>query len=684
MPHSNDPLRFWSGHPTENHLINLYPFSDGVFQKPILGGPQWKGPYSGRPQLIRELAPTLQARCTLATSSTCHGYIIALRTWWRLFDAVETIPGPDGKTLPRLESVAGLTVLHEAAAHRTAIDHRIFTLFLFIANEARLLLSPRLPKLLWTTPERSTPERQLIPEDQAKALRIAIKQDWQRVRHTWNRHDEIRIGLRPILRPNQQTPKALNEHEEDLRLLKNWKHFNHIQQTSGRILPTSEQLCDGYNKHGMSSNRGLELRLMRAIAFPTADEADIAFHCALMGSGWNPSTLVTGLDATHPERIFEHPKDNKQKVLTVVEGEEVTMQGKKPRAGGRMQFCVGLKKNPASPPAIVAAYLERTARLREQLLQDYDSARTELARLKAAGAPKMSVERQYKHVQNLQQGVRNVWIYIDKSGSIKWINGKKWVRYSHSGNHKESYLDRVIKRLNAERDKRGEPPLSRVTPSDFRDIYARWVYNQTGGNIIAVMLALGHASPRSTNNYTENNIFNAEADETVRCFMTHLFQELEQGRMDITILAQLVRNGPLTPEMQKRLDEYRHLMRSRIRVGCAEPKNPPAHIEPNHIEGTWCCTHRCLRDCPNARFLPESVDGIAMRVEELMAMSDHLPLETWIRGDFQRELEAGEYLLTKLYPSEAVDTARTHWREKIARAQHAVCGIGLIREQEPS
>lgn len=332
----------------------------------------------------------------------------------------------------------------------------------------------------------------------------------------------------------------------------------------------------------------------------------------------------------------------------------------------------------------MAVWLERTAPLRDQLKHDCAAARAELARLKAVGAAQETIERQFKALQTLQQGLRNVWLYVDGAGKINWIDGNAWSRYRIPGTKKKkcSYLDLVIERLNAERATRDEPAIGRVLPSDFRDIYARWVYIQTGGNIIAVMLALGHANLRSTDNYTDNNIFSAENDDTVRHFMTHLFDELQQGRVDLTILAQLVRCGPLTPEMQARLEEYRGLMRSRVQVGCADAKHPPAHIEPDHNEGTWCGTHRCLHKCPNARFLPESIAGIAMRVEELLIISDHMPIDKWVKEKFEEELNAGEFMLADLYPADEVAKARAHWREKILAGKHALPGVGFIRDSE--
>lgn len=694
-PQSNDPLRFWTHHPSENTLVDLYIFANGEVENPRSNGAGiWAGPFSGRPELIMELAPAIQARLTLAAEGTCNGYKNSLRALWRVFDQMEVNTAANGRILEPLKSVEQLTHLHEAAANRACIDSSRLTKFISVVDDTRR--QKQLPPLYWTPPSNGEPNRQMIPADQAKALKIRIKQDWENVRKRWRRQDAICQGKIPDTLSEWEKRDAsivrdYTARNEELR--RNWQHLERIQTTTGRTLPTSEQLRVGMDS--LNASTGLETTLMRAIIFPTVDEADIAFHATLMGSGWNPSTLVSGIDATLPERIFQHPKDTNQNVLMVDNPETtedtedyVTMQGSKRRAGGRLQFCMGKKKDPASPPTIVKVWLERTAALREQLRHDCAAASTELARLKTAGVTQETIERQFIKFQTLQQGLRNVWLYVDNQGKINWINCKRWSRYeapkAASKRSSYSYLDHVIGRLNADRATRNEPAIGRVTPSDFRDIYARYVYIKTGGNVIAVMFALGHAGLSSTDKYLHNNIFNAENDETIHRFMTHLFQELEQGRIDLTILAQLVRHGSPTPEMQARLNEYRGLMRSRIKVGCADAKHPPAHITSDHAEGKWCGTHRCLRDCHNARFLPESVDGIAMRIEELLVMSDNLPLKTWMGGEFEKELEAGEFLLTELYPQDAVNRARAYWREKILSGKHVVPGVGLIRNQEAS
>lgn len=688
-PTSDDPLRFWTGHPTENTCVDLHPFANGEYQNPHrYGGGNWAGPYHGRSVLIRELAPAIQARCALTTQSTATHIFSTLRIWWRLLDFIEATPVENGKMLTRVETVADLHALHEAVAHQRNMHPNNFTQFLLLVNDARRLRKPRLPSLYWIAPKRGDSIRHLISEDQAKALKIFLKQDWEAVRRTWARNDLIRAeAQRRATFAN--APKGADEFvgppppplsAEDERLLKNLHHYQRIQQVTGLAMPSGEQLRQGKKGSALYDN-GLEIKLMRAIIFPTVEEADIAYHLALMGSGWNPSTLIR-IDASKPSTIFDHPKNGAQSVLAAEEEDEVTMKSDKPRARGKTQYCTALKKNKSSPPAIVTAYMERSAPLREQLRRDCNAEKSELDRLLAGQADQAAIEYQFKKVQTLQEGCRSVWLYVDLTGKINWLDWKTWRRYTTKSGNKVSHLDLVLERLNKQREPRGEQQIGAVTLSDFRDIYARWVYIQSGGNILAVMLALGHSTTKSTGTYLDNNVFSEENDDHARRFMTALIGQLAMGRVDLTILSQLVRHGPLTLPMLARLEEYRRLMRSRVGAGCADPRHPPGYVAPDHQEGKLCGTQLCLRDCPHAKFLPESIDGIAMRVEELVVMSDHLPRETWLRGEFPGELEAGAYLLTKLYQPEIVAAAREKWRDKIARGEHLVPGMWPINEQE--
>lgn len=694
-PTNENPLKFWTGHPTENTLVDLHAYAVGSTKNPSPnGGGSWRGGFKGRPELIEELAPAIESRLTLATAKTCAAYLKALRKFWRTCDVLESTQIQDEESVKTLTSVRNLTHLHEAAMHSAKFDRSSFGIIRNLIDDKRRLL--KLRPLMWESPKDPEPSRDLIPDADAKELKIGIKRDWEQVRKTWARHDAIQSGHEPdtLSEYQKQDQATVQEYAvENESLCNNWAHFSRIRATTGKTIPTTNDLFDGKNQRFLN-NCGLYLSKMRAIAFPTAEEAHIAFHAALIRSGWNPSTLITGIDATLPNSIFPHPKDDRQSVLTAQEVAEqdysevlaeFNMQGSKRRAGGRVQFCMGLKRDPDSPPNIVAAYLSRTQSLRTQLYLDVKEAQGTYQRLKDQGASTQVTNKQFKKLQSLQQGARNVWLYIDYRGAINWLDGANWKAFApplaSNTSDRASYLDLLTHRLNTQRAKRQDTPITVVKPSDFRDMYARWVYIQSGGNILAVMIALGHARLKSTSGYVENNIFSAENDAAISKFMTAVFDGLAVGRLDLTILAQLVRHGELTEEMHGRLIEYRSLTRSRIKVACADVRTPPINVDPDHTDGKRCNTHRCLKECPNARFLPESLDGIAMRVEELMVISDNVSIDAWGKGGYDKELEAGEYLLAELYMPEVVEQARKHWREKIFVGKHVVPGVGLVRQE---
>ncbi len=178
---ANDLLQFWTNHPTENTLVDLHSFADGELTKPLYLGPSsWQGPFTGRPTLIAELAPAIESNCVMRGSGTVTSIFGALRAWWRLFDLIEQAPAPGGHPIAKVVSIVDLGPHHEAAAVRSGISSNNFRNFLRIVNSARTL--QRLPKLGWITPGSGDPIRHLIPEDQAREIKVALKQDWEQVR----------------------------------------------------------------------------------------------------------------------------------------------------------------------------------------------------------------------------------------------------------------------------------------------------------------------------------------------------------------------------------------------------------------------------------------------------------------------------------------------------------------------
>lgn len=678
-----DLLRWSTLHKDDATDVDLHEFAQGQTEHRYRNGgwaKNWDGPFTGRPELIRELAPHMKQLTLPVASSTVANYLKALRRFWRLFDALEATPLPGGQRLARVESVADLTTFHEAAAHQHGVSARAFEDFCRLANHA--LQARGLRELNWTAPDAPVPDRQLINDKMAKALRVALKYNWRAVQQDWSLRDKVRAEA--DRRDQGEQPVDLGPEGE--RLLANWRAFQQAARKTGKILPSSEALRAGRSKEQLK-NASLTLTEMRAMQFPTVWETDAAYHMALLDSAWNPSTMLN-VDATDRNCVAPSIKDSEAHlVLHSNEGDDASspengdgeldsVSAPKPRARGKLQIAHSLAKNQCSAPFIVRAFIARTDPLREVLRERLRNAIAGHSRLEAADAGHEALSQSYQRIQKLRRGVRCVWLYVNPDGRIHWFKKEDTGCRHRSGdgpkpNKQIAYLAKVIKQLASLGKSVGH-----VTPSDLRDLAARTYFQKTG-SIIALMLKLGHSRLRTTTEYLENNLFRAENDEVARRFLDHLFGELAQGRLDLTILAQLSRHGPLTPDMQTRLIEYRSLMRSRIGVGCSDPRNPPKSVDPKHRPGQLCGSSACTAPCPNARYLPESLDGMAMRAEELRAISDLIPREAWLREGFHEEQLHTEALLDRYYPATEVAAARAQWRARIVSSHHRIPGYEL-------
>lgn len=668
-PIQEDPLLFWTEHPTENFFVDLRPFRDGVFEKPVSG--TWVGPYSGRPNLIWQLAPVLQASMIGLTSATAGNQLNSLRRWWRVLDTVEEAAAKADQPMDRVDDVRQLTEIHRQWAHASGMNRMQFQNFLQKVNPTLAALG--VPQLHWKAPEDDDPRRHLPPEWQIKVWRNALKQEWFKVLNRWQKTDKLLAG----------ELKATTE--EDVILLKNYQYYQAMQQKVGKAFLTLIEVADDISPQQFwHKSENLAVTVMRAGFFPDRWAADAAYHQCLAMTGWNSSTLLS-LNASE-DFLLTHPKDDMRFILTPGNGSEgngetYELTGTKSRSGGAEQRVFGLWKTKFGAGYIINTYLDRVAPLRIQLQQEYAVEKARYAEMKSAGAGNDCLIAQYKKVIKLEAGCRSVWLYQDLGG-IKWLN-KKSNGFATVNGKIVSYMPAMAHKINAQRDE-GEK-IEAIKASDLRDAFALWSWRASGGNIFVVMKALQHRSIRSTSNYIDNNILNDENNQLYRQFSNHLFGELANGRLDVTILTHLCRYGSVSEEMRQRLEEYRTLMRSRYGIACKDPFHPPKTIAPVFVpDGKRVCSlQRCLLCKSHAILLPESIDGISQRAEELCALQVQLPIEMWISSKFQVELDNTLEAL-QLFDPAKVRECRTYWSEAILTGKHVVPGVSLINQVDES
>lgn len=657
LPDHEDPLKFWTLHPKGNTFVDLTVFAVGQTEPRGNGGGKWIGAFSGRPGLIRQLATAIRANLQGKASLSVRQSMCSLRAWWRLLDEVERDAALAGQPVARVEDVRQLTRIHYSYAvgrvsERQPLGRTDFGRLKLWANLTLKSINAR-QLHNWNTPKNAQTALRLPPEDQCTALRIALKQEWYAVLRRWGSVDKV-MG-------NNFQPAS----NEEADLLRHWRYFQDAQRRTGNALPSSDDLRYGIGDKNFTEKTRLNLATMRTIAFPNRWDVDTAFHQCLVNTGWNPSTLYD-LDAA-TDFLKDSEWDPARYLLI----------GTKARAKGKEQVVEGLWKTKYGPGFIIKAHMGRTAQLRAQLHDKLVTERAVYEGMLQDGASADDLTRRIQTIQNLEAGCRSVWLYCDANGEINWLTGGS--PGYHADGQIQSYLAVFLGRLNCIRKAHGEDGIPRVTQKDFRNMFALYVWRSTGGNILDVMAALNHAWLKTTDGYLNQHILNQERDATILKFLNLLFAQLGEGRLDLTILAHRLRYGAVTSEMELRLAEYRALLRPWPGIACKDPRHPPPEIH-DISRLPVCSGERCLLCKANAVILPEALDFVARRVEELLEFRSSVPI-TAFGGLFADELHNG-LLVLKLFPPEEVEQARTRWEAAIASGEHRVPGLRLHAQKE--
>ncbi|OSZ64586.1 hypothetical protein CAP38_09250 [Hydrogenophaga sp. IBVHS2] len=408
--------------------------------------------------------------------------------------------------------------------------------------------------------------------------------------------------------------------------------------------------------------QGYRLDTMLQQAFPDASDIRAAFHLCLVTTGWNPATFLS-LNVDQPI-LQAHPRDESRYLLT----------GYKQRSKS-YQITEGLFKCQRSAGVILRTLMQRTEPLRAQLRKAYLGQLKELDKLQAAGASQKLLDARRRVVIDLEQGLRSPWLFITPEKGITWLTGSTYQRLGNRG-----YLEQMISELNAKRSPNDQIP--KINATDFRDAFAAFAYQQSGGMVLYVMRVLGHKRLSSTQRYLQNTLLNDESGRIFRIFNNSLWSEIKlHGRLDATVVAKWCRDGQVSVDERSRLEDYRNLKRSRIGVGCKSPTTPPRSVAPGfRADGkTLCSTQRCTLCLENAVVLPESLSGLAMRKAELLHLQSNMPTMAFSDTSFQEELHNTEIALLG-FDAAAASLLVSEWQQRIASGQHRVIHLEVIRE----
>ncbi len=185
--------------------------------------------------------------------------------------------------------------------------------------------------------------------------------------------------------------------------------------------------------------------------------------------------------------------------------------------------------------------------------------------------------------------------------------------------------------------------------SDVRDAFASHIFDNSGGNIFLVKLALGHNHVATTRHYLRQRRQIRERFDAFREVMEATLTEVKEGRVvDPTILFLLSNYTDVTDFDRERLAAYR----TRMGMGCTNPTKPDKHLAPNHIEGSWCAVQRCVL-CRHGIVFKDAYGDLADRHADLSWLQRNTPPNRWLTSSLSWEMEAIELVRDNVFADQS-------------------------------
>lgn len=378
---------------------------------------------------------------------------------------------------------------------------------------------------------------------------------------------------------------------------------------------------------------------------PSRSDTGVFLWLFLLKTGWNLSTAC-GIDVLDPAGWYQpHPQMD---LLVVIHAFK--------RRADRHQFAISMTRSPWHPYQIVRFMIERTKPLRDRVLADLREARRRAA---DDPSPKLRAE-----IQRLERLSRTPWLFASR-GSAGPVSG-----FTVNGRNR-GLLE--VARLAAQRDglTEGYSELFSVVTKDARHAWIRHAYVHSNYHLLITCFAGGHKSLQSTRHYIQSRRYRAHSEAEIRKVHEALFSEIECGRVvDPTRLSLLVERGKITSEQERRLSNYRQ--RTRVGMGCLDPRSPPKQIDPDHPEGAICRVQRCT-GCQHGVVFPESMPPLARRFAELLQLKRTMPVASWIGSSLADEYESIEQTLVH-FDTDQVETEVAAWTAKLNSREIIVHG----------
>jgi hypothetical protein len=550
----------------------------------------------------------------------------SMRVWWRFLDQCSDIAP--------VESVKDLNDIHGALQFRQGISGDATRAFLQSVNSARQ--QQGLYPLVWVKNERNKNLTNLPSEADVAHIYHALKRKVFATIDRWDAADAL-VGQ------GVDWSNCMSSRPQSLP----WTRADRIATFAGICRAAnhpcpSRKYCKEYLGCTLSSKFFYNFSEVVYGLYPSRDDVQNFLFLFLLRSGWNGGTAIEMICDDLRECLRDHPTSDVHNII----------YANKAR-GNKEQAAIGLKKSLLGAGNLIKILWERSEPLREHLHEQPD-ATVEIAQ---------GGEDRQKQIAELRRLIQSPWIFVKRDDSV--ISALSLEAYSDGKDGRTPALRTIIQEINSSNSRIS---LSEeITLSDFRDAYIAFAYKASGYSWLVAKLAAGHSSIDSLVTYFRKKQWKAYGESRVAVFQNALWEEIINRRVvDPAILRAWVERGEVTDQQRIRWLNYKD--RTRVGTGCKDFYRPPKSIAPQHEEGKGCRVQRCTL-CRHAVVFDDSVDHLARRLAELIALKGQISLTSWHESSFPLEIRSIETVLEQF--DLAVTQERSqHWANEILLGRH--------------
>lgn len=259
----------------------------------------------------------------------------------------------------------------------------------------------------------------------------------------------------------------------------------------------------------------------------------------------------------------------------------------------------------------------------------------------------------------LRSMIKSPWLYISlgDAGAVHCFTGRAtaWMN---------TFVRTVAEEHGLVKD---HPYLKKVTTKQPRKSLIEYT-NETSGSFMA-SIAAQHPDLRSLRFYLSKRRRKRRSFKVIKTVLDVVVDDIENKRpIDYARLKILLARGEITEEQAARLRDIKQ--RTRLGMGCLDPKNPPKKISPDHKSGHLCRIQRCT-GCIHGVVFFESVQPLAVALADLDFLERQTPIRSWSGSSFELEQKSLRLTLNQFNPADV----RPHYvkrREELKSGQAEV------------